>query len=161
MDSSYVECINSLSWYIFTVFGTIISWKETLHKIVVSINHWSRIHCPCSNYQISILLKDFAKELKLQNQVIIVHYDSQSVIHMSKNSSYHEWTKHIDVKLCFVREIIKRGEVKLSIDHNATNMTTKPLRSCNFFHCLQLINQYDDCWSLYLLEFVLSWSFIA
>lgn len=66
---------------------------------------------------------------------------------MSKNSTYHERTKYIDVRLHFVKEKIEKGEVtmmKVLIDHNVAYMITKSLTSYKFFHCMQLIKLHDD-----------------
>ena len=66
---------------------------------------------------------------------------------MSKNSTYHERIKHINVRLHFVREIINNGEVhvmKVSNDDNVGDMITKILSSCKFSHCMQLIGLNDD-----------------
>lgn len=63
------------------------------------------------------------------------------------NSVYHEQIKHIDVRLCFIREIIEHGEVqmlKVSTDDNDADMITKTLPSCMFFHCMQLMGLHDD-----------------
>ena len=95
----------------------------------------------------ALWLEGFAKELKIQGEVIIVKCDSQSAIHLSKNSSYYEWTKHVDVWLHFVRGVIERGEVqvlKVSTYHNVADMITKTLSSCKFFHCMQLIKLYEE-----------------
>jgi len=57
------------------------------------------------------------------------------------NQVYHERTKHIDVKLHFVRKEIVRGYVKVmkvSIDHNIS-MITKVMSDNKFFHLLNLI----------------------
>ena len=83
----------------------------------------------------ALWLEGFAKELKLQGQVITIKCDCQSEIHMSKNSSYHEQTKHIDVRLHFVRGVIKHGEVqvlKVLTDYKATDMITKTLPIASF-----------------------------
>ena len=50
----------------------------------------------------ALWLRGIAQELKLQDQIIIVHCDNQSAIHLSKNQVYHERTKHVDIKLHFV-----------------------------------------------------------
>lgn len=51
--------------------------------------------------------------------------DSQSFIHLSKNSTYHERTKRIDVRLRFVRGNVEKGKVKVmkvSTNHNVADM---------------------------------------
>ena len=59
---------------------------------------------------------------------------------------YHERTKHIDVKLHFIRDVIESEKVKVekvSIEENPTDMFTKSLSSVKFKHCLDLINFED------------------
>ena len=69
--------------------------------------------------------------------------DSQSVIHLAKNQVYHAWTKHIDVRNHFGREIIEEGIVlvqKIKTDDNPADMLTKVVTTIKFNHCLDLIN---------------------
>ena len=59
---------------------------------------------------------------------------------------YHERTKHIDVKLHFIRDVIESEKVKVekvSTEENSANMFTKSLSSVKFKHCLDLINFED------------------
>jgi len=81
------------------------------------------------------LLRGIAQELKLQNHVIIIHCDNQSVIHLSESQVYNERTKHVDVKLHFVKEIIAERAMfvkKVSTEHNPSDMITKVLPSNKF-----------------------------
>lgn len=55
---------------------------------------------------------------------------------------FHEKSKHIDVKLHFVRDEIGNGRVKVEKVHaseNAADMLTKVLPSSRFEHCLGLV----------------------
>jgi hypothetical protein len=57
-----------------------------------------------------------------------VFYDSQSVIHLDNNPTYHSKTKHIVVKYHFVRQGIDGGGVVLEKVHtqeNCVDMFTK------------------------------------
>ena len=68
--------------------------------------------------------------------------DSQSTIHLSKNQLYHERTKHIDVRLHFVRDVIAQGLAKIekvSSEDNAADMMTKVVTLTKFKHCMDLI----------------------
>lgn len=38
-----------------------------------------------------------------------MYYDSQSAIHLSKNQTHHEKTRHIDAKLHFVKLSLWKG----------------------------------------------------
>ena len=150
VDSDYAGCMDSrksISGYVFTMFGTAISWKATLQKVVALSTTEAEYIALTEAVKEALWLEGFAKELKLQGQGITVKCDSQSAIHLSKNSAYHERTKHIDVRLHFVRGVIERGEVqvlKVSTDHNAADMITKTLPSCKFFHCMQLIKLHEE-----------------
>ena len=74
-----------------------------------------------------------------------VYYDSQSAIHLSKNNVFHERTKHIDVRLHFVRDIITQQKIsieKISSETNPANMLTKPIPMAKFeqaLACLKLL----------------------
>jgi hypothetical protein len=43
----------------------------------------------------------------------VLHSDSQSVIHLAKNSTFHSRTKHIDLRYHFIRLLIQDGVLKL------------------------------------------------
>ena len=45
----------------------------------------------------------------IKEHVVKVHCGSQSAIHLSKNASFRERTKHIDVRLHFVGDIVSQG----------------------------------------------------
>ena len=40
-----------------------------------------------------------------------MYYDSQSVIHLSKNHMFHEMTKYIDVIIHSIKDMITKGEL--------------------------------------------------
>jgi len=88
------------------------------------------------------MAKGSSQRVEMQDWAIIVYCDSNNAIQLPKNQVYQERTKHIDVKLHFVREEIIQGSVKgmkVSIDHNSSNMITKFLLGNKFCHCLDLI----------------------
>ena len=68
--------------------------------------------------------------------------DSNSAISLAKHQVFHERSKHIDVKLYFVRDEIGNGRVKVEKVHtseNATDMLTKVLPSSMFEHWQGLV----------------------
>ena len=73
-----------------------------------------------------------------------VYCGSQVAIHLSKNSAFHERTKHIDVRLHFVRDIIAQQHVlvqKIALEINPADMMTKPMPMAKFeqaLACLKL-----------------------
>jgi hypothetical protein len=45
---------------------------------------------------------------------MVVFSDNQLVISLTKNSTFHAWTKHIDIQHHFLREKIKGGKLEVS-----------------------------------------------
>ena len=73
----------------------------------------------------------------------IIYCDSQSALSLAKNPVYHESSKHIDVGLNFIGDIIE-GNVfsieKITTIDNLTDMLTKSLPTKKFKHSLNLVN---------------------
>ena len=87
-------------------------------------------------------LKGFTNELGFVHKSMNVHCDPQSAIHLTKNSVFHERTKHIDVRLHFIRDVIVRGlieVVKISTKVNPADMLTKVILVSKFKEVLNLL----------------------
>ena len=59
---------------------------------------------------------------------------------------YHERTKHIDVRMHFVRDVIIEGSVvvqKIPTEDNPVDMITKLVPVAKFRHCLDLSSVLD------------------
>nr|KYP56816.1 Retrovirus-related Pol polyprotein from transposon TNT 1-94 [Cajanus cajan] len=73
----------------------------------------------------------------------ILYCDSQSALCLAKNSVYHERSKHIDVRLNFIRDVIEDklfSIEKIATVDNPVDMLTKPLSFEKFKHSLDLVN---------------------
>jgi len=60
----------------------------------------------------------------------VLHNDSQSAIHLAKNSAFHSRTKHIDLRYHFIRSLIEDEVlklVKIVRSKNPAGMLTKPV----------------------------------
>ena len=78
-------------------------------------------------------------ELGIKQEIVNVHYDSSSAIYLSKNPAHHEKTKHIDIKLHLIRNVISKGVismVKVHTDNNPADMLTKVVPIAKFKSCL-------------------------
>ena len=81
-------------------------------------------------------------ELAYDQDSAEIYCDSQSAIHLSKNTMYHEWTKHIDVRLHFIRDIITEGVIKVKqicTDVNSVDILTKVVPIDKFRNALNLL----------------------
>jgi len=78
------------------------------------------------------------QELGFQQQRYVLFCDSQSVIHLGKNPTFHGRSKHIDVWYHWIRDILdsKLLELeKIHTDDNGSYMMTKTLPKEKFETC--------------------------
>jgi hypothetical protein len=69
--------------------------------------------------------------------------DSQNAIYLVKNQMYHTRTKHIDMRIHKIRELVATSELlleKIHTSENAMDILTKPITADKFKHCLDLAN---------------------
>ncbi|KAG8486221.1 hypothetical protein CXB51_019619 [Gossypium anomalum] len=133
---------SSLTGYVFTIGGCVISWKATLQTTVALSTTEAEYMAITEASKEAIWLKGLFSELNEDLQISTVFCDSQSVIFLTKDQMFHERTKHIDVRYHFVCDIIARGDIvvsKISTHENPADMMTKSLPITKFEHCLDLV----------------------
>uniref|UniRef100_A0A2N9IRB9 Integrase catalytic domain-containing protein n=1 Tax=Fagus sylvatica TaxID=28930 RepID=A0A2N9IRB9_FAGSY len=67
-------------------------------------------------------MKRFLQDLGLKQDEYVVHCDSQSALDLSKNSTYHSRTKHIDVRYHWLRLIVDQQLMQLRKIHTDKNL---------------------------------------
>ena len=135
VDSDFageVDHRRSTTGYVFTMAGTVISWMSQLQKIVtISITEAKYVAVTKSSKEL-IWLQNLLAELGFDQVMNVLHSDSQSAIHLAKNSAFHSRTKHIDLRYHFIRSLIEEGVlklVKIAGSLNPTDMLTKPINT--------------------------------
>ncbi|KAL5757095.1 hypothetical protein ACOSQ2_021841 [Xanthoceras sorbifolium] len=150
VDSDYAGDLDrrrSITGYVFTLGDTAISWKATLQSTVALSTTEAEYMAVVEAIKEAIWMRGLFGELSLDHKVIVVHCDSQSAIHLTKDQMFHERTKHIDVKYHFVRDIISQGDIsvkKIGTADNPADMLTKSLSVSKFRHCLDLVGIYQN-----------------
>ena len=145
VDSDYVGCLDtrrSLTGYVFKFCGNTVSWKCNLQHVVSLSTTEAEFIALTEAIKEAMWMKGMATSLHTKVKGAKVYCDSQSGIHLAKNQTYHERTKHIDVKLHFVREVIAKGEVvieKVHTEDNPADALTKALLGPKFKHCVQIM----------------------
>ncbi|XP_062114332.1 secreted RxLR effector protein 161-like [Humulus lupulus] len=115
-DSDFTDHLDkrrSISGYVFTLRGNTIIWKSSLQHVVALSCLEAEYVALTEVVKEGIWLKGLASELEIEQGKIIVFCDSQSDIHLSKNSMFHDRTKHVDVSLHFVRDIISKKLIEV------------------------------------------------
>lgn len=130
-DSDYAADLDkrrSLSGYVFTVGGNVVSWKSRLQHVVALSTIEAEYIFLTEAVKEALWIKGFGGEMRFEQKCATIFCDSQSAIHLSKNAMFREITKHIDVRLHFVREVISKQLVKvkkINTTINHADMLTK------------------------------------
>eukprot|EP00253_Pinus_taeda_P030313 PITA_30313 len=85
----------STTRYVFTVGGTIVSWVSKIQS-VVALSTIEAEYVPATEASIEMIwLQRFMGEFGKKHDMGTLYSDSQSAIHIAKNSAFHSRTKHI------------------------------------------------------------------
>ncbi|KAG8482631.1 hypothetical protein CXB51_024131 [Gossypium anomalum] len=131
VDANFARDFNrrrSLTGYVFTIGGCVISWKATLETTVALSTTEAEYMAITEACKEAIWLKGLFSELNEDLQISTVFCDSLNAIFLTKEQMFHERTKHIDVRYHFVCDIIALGDVvvsKISTHENLADMMTK------------------------------------
>ena len=102
--SNFARCLDlrkSRTGYVFTDFGTAISWRAHLQKVVALSSTETEYMALTEAVKEALWLLGLVRELKIDQEQIVVFCDNQRAIQLSKNQVFHEKTKHIDIKASF------------------------------------------------------------
>ena len=150
VDADYagnVDTRKSLSGFVFTLFGTAVTWKANQQSVVALSTTQAEYIALVEGVKEAIWLKGMIGEMGISQGCVKIHCDSQSAIHLANHQVYHERTKHIDIRLHFVRDMIETKEImveKVASEENPADMFTKSLPRAKFKHCLDLINFVEE-----------------
>ncbi len=115
--------------YVFTLGSIAINWVSQLQKIVTISTTEAEYVVVTEASKELIWLQGLLTKLGFEQEMNVLHNDSQNAIHLAKNLAFHSRTKHIDLRYHFIRSLIKDGVlklVKIARSKNPANMLTKP-----------------------------------
>ena len=133
-----VDSRKSTSGYLITFSGGAVSWKSKLQKCVALSTTEAEFIAATEACKEILWMKKFLQELGHKQQKYVLHCDSQSAIHLSKNSSFHSKSKHIDVRYHWIRDVLEAKQLqleKIHTDENSSDMMTKSLPKEKFEFC--------------------------
>ena len=133
----------SLTCYIFTLFGCAVSWKSTLQSTVALSTTEAEYMSMTEGIKECIWLHGLVESLGLKVEKPVLNCDSESALCLARNPVYHEKTKHIDIRLNFIRDIVEEDKfsiLKIDTKVNPADMLTKSLPKEKFELCLNLVD---------------------
>ena len=120
MDANYAGDLDrrrSLTGYLFIFNNCTVNWKAQMQSVVALLTTEAEYIATAEAVKEAIWLKGILKQLGVDQRSIVINCDSQSVICLSKNQTHHKRTKHIDIKVHFIRLEVSKATVKLQKIH--------------------------------------------
>lgn len=145
-DSDYTsnrDNRKSQTGYIFTLFGAAVTWKSNLQSVVALSTTEAEYIALTDAVKESFWLKGILADLGLMQKKVVINCDSSSAICLSKHQTFHDRSKHIDVRLHFIRDEVGKGMIeikKIATEHNPADALTKVIPASKFIYCLELVN---------------------
>ena len=102
----------SILGYVFQLFCGAVSWKAASLQRVVALSTTEAEYVSAEGIK-GVWLKGLVGEMGISDNSVLVFCDNQSALFFVKNPDYHERTKHINIKLHFVRENVSQGLIKV------------------------------------------------
>ena len=93
-----VDTRRSTSGYLITFSGGAVSWQSRLQKCVALSTTEAEFIVATEASKELLWMKKFLSELGFQQERPQLFCDSQSAIHLAKNSTFHSRSKHIEVR---------------------------------------------------------------
>eukprot|EP00253_Pinus_taeda_P004634 PITA_04634 len=107
--------------YVFTLAGGEISWMSNIQE-TVALSTTEVEYITTSDASIeAIWLKGILHEIGRTQERMNVLCDNQSAIHLATNPTYHNKTKHIDVRYHFLRHVSDGRKLALKKVHTREN----------------------------------------
>ena len=145
MDSDMsvdADTSRSTSGYVMTYARGVVLWQSRLQKTVALSTMEAEYMAVVEAGKEIIWMKDFIRELGIQQEEYRLYCDSQSAIHLAKNAAYHSRTKHIQRRYHWIRERVEDQEfvlTKIHTEENQSDMVTKVLTTGKLDVCRKRI----------------------
>ncbi|CAM8991493.1 unnamed protein product [Rhodiola kirilowii] len=141
VDSDYAsnkDNRKSTTSFYFTWNGNCISWKSQLQPIVALSSTEAEYIAATEAAKEAIWLSGLLKEITGFACSPKIYMDSQSALCLCKDPVYHERSKHIDVRLHFIRDLVESKTItieKILGDENPADFGTKIVPVNKFTFC--------------------------
>lgn len=145
-DADYAGCIEtrkSTSGYVFVLAKGPITWKSQKQAVVAQSTTEAEYIALALGVREALWLRSFLLELDIECSPVNIGVDNQSAIKLAQVQQLHSRTKHIDVKVHFVRDECEKGNIivnYVSSSEQLADMLTKPLSKPILNHIIEKLN---------------------
>ncbi|GMG19032.1 unnamed protein product [Ambrosiozyma monospora] len=139
----------SQSGYVTLFNNNVVSWGSVKQKVVALSTAESEYIGATEAIKSGICFSNLLTDLGLDSTYIELSGDNIASLHLAAHKTKHQSTKHIDIKLHFIRNLVKEKRVKLTYvntTQNLADMLTKVLDGSTLRHlkCLIMMKK-EEC----------------
>ena len=135
-----IDSCHSTTGNAFVISGAAFSWLSKKQPVVALSITEAEYIALLTAAQEATWLRRLLTDIKTPPvRSTVIKEDNQSAIAIAKNLVSHARTKHIDVKIHFVREALSNGSIELiyyATEQMVADLLTKPI-SCDRFEALR------------------------
>ncbi|MCP3667284.1 MAG: hypothetical protein GY696_33120 [Gammaproteobacteria bacterium] len=108
-----IETRQSTSGYVFNLGGGPISWRSKRQQEVAQSTVEAEYIAASVATRECLWLRHLLSDIGFEQLTTTVFCDNQGAIAISKNPTHHERTKHMGLKVAFVRDHCTKGDIQL------------------------------------------------
>jgi hypothetical protein len=132
----------SMTGVLVQLYGNCTHWTSKVQTCTALSSCESEYIAIAAGVQEAIWCRNWIAQLLNKHTVVTLYVDNQSAICTALNDHSHERTKHIDIRLHFIRDIVRMGLIQIRYvptDYQLADCLTKPLERIKLNHFRQLI----------------------
>ena len=145
-DANYAEDSRdrkSTSGYAFMLAGGPITWKSKKQKSVALSTTEAEYYAVGAACQEAIWIRQISQELLIPlDEPTLILSDNTGAVFLSDNPVFHSWSKHIDIRWHYVRDLIQSKLVRTSHipgTQNGADFFTKAVNCFEHERCVKLL----------------------
>jgi len=141
-----VDSRKYISGYMMTFSRGVVSWQSRLQKCVALSSTETKYIVVTKAVKELLWMHKFLQDLGLSQEKYVLYCDSQSAIHLSKNSTFYSRSKHIEVRYHWIQDALETKQLsleKIHIDENGSDMMTKILPEGKYAVCKEKASLVD------------------
>jgi hypothetical protein len=142
-----LETRKSVGGYVILVGSNPVSWQSKKQPMVALSSTEAEYVAAAESMKELIWIMSLMEELQVPiKKTPTLYVDNQSSIHLIKNPVIHSNTKHIDIRIHFMRNIIEEKNINIQYcqtQKNLADIFTKPLKKPLFIQHRNGLNLMD------------------
>jgi Reverse transcriptase-like len=138
VDASWgddLEKRNSTTGVVVKLNGNVICWNTRKQKTVALSSTEAEYMALTDATTEALWLRTWINEVFRKNIPILIHCDNQSAIALASNDTFHQRTKHIDIRYHFIRQHVQSGDIKIKwiqTENQQADILTKRINGKRF-----------------------------